>query len=453
MATHVLIVDDDYITRESLCTVLGNRGFLCRQAENGRIALEEIKEFEFDVVITDLEMPELNGMELMEQASVIRPRLSFILITAYASIETAIEALRKGAYDYLLKPLNLEDVAIKVRKLIEHKELVYENQVLRQEIHAQYDYNNIIGQSAAIKKIFGTINKVSDSESNVLISGKSGTGKELVARAIHYNSRHRSGRFVAVNCGAVTETLMESELFGHKKGSFTGAVADKEGLFKAAHRGTLFLDEIGEMSLSAQAKLLRAIETKTVLPVGSTQPESVHIRIIAATNRELIKEVEAGNFREDLFYRLNVIEINLPSLTERKDDIPLLVDHFIQKYNRQMNKRVTGVSRELLEQLVHRTWEGEVRELENFIERLMIFARGAELVLDEIPTGMFENQKVTVFNPQTDNLKSAVEQFEKQFITSQLEKFDHHRGKTAKALGIGEATLYRKMGQLGIDAG
>lgn len=449
MAIHILIVDDDDITRESLATVLETRGFVCTQAVNGQAALQELQARDYDVVITDIEMPKMNGLELLDAANQMLTKASFIFITAYASVQTAIEALRKGAYDYLLKPLNFKDVAIKVKKLIEHKELVHENQALRQEIHSQYKFSNIVGESPAIKQVFETIKRVSDSESNVLILGNSGTGKELVAKAIHYNSPHRLGRFVAVNTGAITETLIESELFGHKKGSFTGAVNDKEGLFKAADRGTLFLDEIGEMTLSAQTKLLRAIETGEITPVGDTKPVHVHTRIIAATNVDLERRVAEGKFRDDLFYRLDVIEIKLPSLKNRREDIPLLVRHFIQKYNKQMNKAVTSVQPQLMQALISREWKGEVRELENFIERLMIFATGTELTLEHLPPESIN--PIKTFDTRTSNLKSAVEDFERGLIAEQLASYDFHRGKTAKALGIGEATLYRKMKQLGID--
>ncbi len=447
MAQRVLIVEDDEITREILVSVLANRGFSCDQAMNGQQALEMMSALEYDVVVTDIAMPVMTGIELLEKSAEMDLRASFIIITAYASLETALEALRKGAYDYLLKPLNFEDVAIKVKKLLEHKELVLENQALRQEINAQYDFSNIIGKSPAIRKLFATIRKVADSDSHVLVSGNSGTGKELVAKAIHYNSPRRKGRFVAVNCGAITETLMESELFGHKRGSFTGAVADKEGLFKVAHNGSIFLDEISEMSLTGQAKLLRALENKEILPVGATTAFDVNSRIIAATNRNLWQEVEAGRFREDLYFRLNVIEIHLPSLQERTSDIPLLVNHFIQKYNRQMNRHVKGVAPEVLELLVHRTWKGEVRELENFIERLMIFARGEIIQPEDLPaeaSGWRQADAAT--------LKSAVDHFEREFIREQLVRCNFHRGKTAAALQIGEATLYRKMNELGLHA-
>ena len=450
MAIHILVVDDDDITRESLATVLNARGFDCSQAENGKTALAQLKEHEFDVVISDIEMPQMNGIELLQAANQLLSSASFIFITAHASVQTAIEALRKGAYDYLLKPLNFEDLAIKVQKLIEHKDLVKENQVLRHAVNAQYDFSNIIGESPAIRRVFDTIKKVSGSESNVLITGNSGTGKELVAKAIHYNSPHQRGHFIAVNCGAITETLIESELFGHKKGSFTGAVADKEGLFKAADRGSLFLDEIGELSLTAQTKLLRAIENQEITPVGGTQPVPVHTRIIAATNLDLERAVKEGRFREDLYYRLNVIEIKLPSLKERREDIPMLIRHFIQKYNRQMNKSITSVQPQLMQLLVSREWKGEVRELENFIERLMIFASGDELTMETLPPDSVNSVKKPRVREST-SLKKAMDEFERSYIIDQLVKNKYHRGKTAKSLGIGEATLYRKMNQLGIE--
>ncbi len=447
MAIQLLIVDDDDITRESLATVLQARGFSCSQAADGMEALEQLRQRDFDVVISDIEMPRMNGLELLAAANRSATQASFIFITAYASVQTAVEALRQGAFDYLLKPLNFEDLAIKVQKLIEHKELLRENQALRQEIHSQYDFSNIIGDSEAIRRVFETIKKVSDSESNVLITGKSGTGKELVARAIHYNSPHRLGRFVAVNCGAIPETLIESELFGHKKGAFTGAVADKEGLFRAANRGTLFLDEIGEMPLTAQTKLLRAVETQEFLPVGSSRPERVHVRIIAATNVDLRKRIAEGAFREDLYYRLNVIDIHLPSLAERREDIPLLVNHFIRKYNRQMNKSVTSVDPQLMQALMQREWKGEVRELENFVERLMIFAVGDRLTADLLPSEECPPAKRSLAGL---SLKDALAAYERDLILAELRRHGGRRSEAAQALGISEATLYRRLQQLGI---
>jgi DNA-binding NtrC family response regulator len=449
-ADRVLVVDDDDIVRETLSVILQNRGFSCSQAHDGEQALQMLSENDYDVVITDLEMPRLNGIELIERAGQLYNRTSFILITAYGSMETAIEALRKGASDYLIKPLNFEDVAIKVKKILEHRELILENRALRQEINSQYDFANIVGQSPAIKKVFETIRRVSDSDANVLISGNSGTGKELVAKALHYNSPRNKGRFVAINCGAITETLFESELYGHKRGSFTGAVANKDGLFKAADGGTLFLDEIGELALSSQAKLLRALETKEILPVGGTTLLAVDVRIIAATHRDLLQETQAGRFREDLYYRLAVIEINLPSLSERRDDIPLLVHHFINKYNKQMNRRVKGVESAVMQMLMQRAWKGQVRELENIIERLMIFADGEILSTKDLPQDLLVSGGNKPKLPDASTLKAAVVEFEREYIKDQLEKHNQHRGHTAKTLGISEATLYRKMSELGM---
>ncbi|HHM23728.1 MAG TPA: sigma-54-dependent Fis family transcriptional regulator [Bacteroidetes bacterium] len=452
MNEHILIIDDDEILRESLCAVLNNRGYRCSLAATGKQALQKILDDEFDVVLCDLELPDMSGIEVIEQASAINARLAFMIITAYASVETAIEALRKGAYDYMIKPLNFEDVALKISKLLEHKNLLLENQALRQEIHRQYDFSNIVGKSRAIRRVFEQIKMVSQTESNVLITGKSGTGKELVARAIHFNSPRRKGPFVAINCGAITESLVESELFGHKRGAFTGAVQDKDGFFKAANHGTLFLDEIGEIPLPAQVKLLRALEEKEIIPVGGTQPIHVDVRIIAATNRNLFEEVQAGRFREDLYYRLNIVEIVLPSLSERREDIPLLVNHFIQKYNRQMNKQIRGVEPKVNQILMNHSWRGEVRELENIIERAMIFCTGDVIKVEHLPPDLQKKEPAELSYPSQGRLKDVLRQFEREYILHQLRKNGFSRRKTARALGIGEATLYRKLNDLAIDA-
>ena len=451
MAYNILIADDDNITRKSLSVVLTNKGFACTEAENGQEALALLKQQEFDVVITDIEMPKMTGIDLLEKSNKLHNTPSFIFITAFASIETAIEALRKGAFDYMIKPVNFQDVAIRIQKLLDHKKIVHENVALRQEVNSQYHFSNFIGKSTAIKNVFKTIQQVADSESSILITGNSGTGKELVAKSIHYNSQHSKGRFVAINCGAITETLFESELFGHKKGAFTGAVNNKDGLFRVAHNGSLFLDEIAEMPLTLQAKLLRVLETREILPVGGTTTIKVHVRIIAATNCNLLDQLNKGLFREDLFYRLNVIEIKLPSLEERREDIPLLVDFFIKKYNRQMNKMVKDIGPQLKSFLVNRQWRGEVRELENFIERMMIFTAGDTLRLEDLPSSLLDVSKPVHNISDSVDLKIAVENFERQFIYNILSKNNFHRGKTAKALGIGEATLYRKMNQFQLE--
>lgn len=447
MNEKLLIVDDDEILRESLTAVLENRAFRITQAHDGLEGLDFISSKEFDLVISDIAMPNMDGIELMQKAMELNPKLPFIIITAHASIETAISALRKGAFDYLIKPINFEDVYLKIDKLLKHKEVVFENQILRQELNYQYNFNNIVGKSAAIQKVFHSIRQVSQTDSNVLITGKSGTGKELVARAIHFNSPRMKGRFVPINCAAISETLFESELFGHKKGAFTGAVSDKDGIFKVAGKGSLFLDEISEIPINIQAKLLRAIELKEVIPVGGVTPEKVDMRIIAATNRDLGEEVKKGTFREDLFYRLNIIHIKLPSLSERPEDIPLLVNHFIQNFRGQMNRPVKNADHEVMHILMSRHWQGEIRELQNVIERAMIFCQGETITVNDLPQEFVSGSHAPHPVNSGLTLKQAVEEFEKNYIAEELARHENHRGKTAKALGIGEATLYRKLGE------
>jgi transcriptional regulator with PAS, ATPase and Fis domain len=325
-----------------------------------------------------------------------------------------------------------------------------ENQILRQELNIQYRFDNIIGKSPAIQDVFEIIRQVSQTNSNVLITGKSGTGKELVARAIHFNSPRMKGRFVPLNCASVSETLFESELFGHKKGAFTGAISDTEGFFKAAEKGTLFLDEISEIPITIQAKLLRAIESKEIIPVGSNKPQKVDVRIIAASNRDLSEEVKKGNFREDLFYRLNIIHIKLPSLSERPEDIPLLVNHFIQSFRVQMNRKIRGVEPDVMQLLINRDWKGEIRELQNVIERAMIFCQGEMITLSDLPPEITADAKEDMLSAEL-SLREATERFEREFILRVLKKNNYHKGKTAKDLKIGEATLYRKLTALGIQ--
>jgi len=367
MSKKILVVDDEDIIRESISFILQKEGYTVDLAENGAIAYQKVQEVEYDLVISDIEMPEMKGIELLEKIVKLNLRTSVIMITAYGSLETAIRALRAGAGDYLLKPLDFDELTVKVARVFQLKELITENQVLKQELHRQYDFSNIIGKSKKMENIFRMIRAVSEAESTVLITGNSGTGKELVAKAIHFNSKRRHKPFIAVNCGAISETLIESELFGHKKGSFTGATYDKEGFIKAADEGTLFLDEVSEMPLNLQVKLLRVLQEREFIPVGHTAPVKIDVRFIASTNRNLLDEIEKGRFREDLYYRLNVIEIRLPSLSDRKDDIPLLAEHFLNIYRRQMNKSIRGFDHSAIRALMNHEWRGEVRELENVI--------------------------------------------------------------------------------------
>lgn len=449
MKANILIVDDEKTICETLAQVLSEEGYETETANNGREALEKVQESNFEVVITDLKMPELGGIELLEKIKLISPETSVIIITAYGSMESAIEALRLGAYDYIVKPLDFEDVTLRIKRLLQHRELVRENKLLREAVWEKYNFSNIIGESPPMKRVFRMIQKVAQTKGNVLITGKSGTGKELVARAIHYNSPRKGKPFVAINCGAIVDTLMESELFGHKKGAFTGAVQDKEGYFKAADGGTLFLDEVGEIPLHLQVKLLRAIETGEILPVGSSEPVKVDVRLIAATNRNLAEEVEKGNFREDLFYRLNVIEIKLPPLSERREDIPLLVNHFIQKYNRELNRHIQGVDNETMKVLLNYEWKGGIRELENVLERAIILADGNVITRKDLPPNLVKDVSYLRETPTT--LKLALAQFEKNHILKVLKETGGNKVHAAQLLGIGLSSLYRKLDEYNIE--
>jgi len=448
MATTVLIVDDEKAIRDSIQVVLEDEGYKTDTSSDGEDALLKIKENNFDVVITDIKMPNMDGIELLQQASKISPETFFIIMTAYASVKTAISAMREGAYDYLMKPIEFDDLLLRLKRLSKFKKLSIENKSLRQRVSAEPGFQNIIGNSNAIKKVFRLISQVAQTSSNVLITGKSGTGKELVAKAIHYNSKRRNEIFLPINCGAISENLIESELFGHKKGSFTGASDEKIGLFKVADGGTLFLDEIGDLPLNMQVKLLRAIEDKRFIPVGGIKPVSTDVRIIAATNQNLFKKSESGEFREDLYYRLNVIEISLPSLNERRDDIPLLVNYFVEKYCNQMGKKILGVDNDAMRALINHNWRGGVRELENIIERAVIFAPGDIIKIEDLSDYIKENVSTYGFPV---SLKESVKNFEREHIINVIKNNNYNKEETAKALEIGLSSLYRKMEELNIS--
>jgi two-component system response regulator PilR (NtrC family) len=447
MAARILIVDDEKAIRESLQIVLTEEGFEAEVVTDGLEALSKIEEGGYDLVITDLKMPRLNGMELLEKSSKISPDTFFIIMTAYASVDTAINALRNGAFDYLIKPVEFDDLIIRVKRLLDYKKLSVENIFLRQRISPAKDFHNIIGKSKPMKKIFDIISQVAPTNSNILISGKSGTGKELVAKAIHFNSLRKDKIFLPINCGAISENLIESELFGHRKGSFTGAVSDKDGLFKVADGGTLFLDEIGDLPLTLQVKLLRAIEDREFLPVGGTKAVKTNVRIIAASNQDIYEKTKIGEFREDLYYRLNVVEIKLPSLNERKEDIPLLVNHFIEKYCNEMGKPILGVNNEAMRKLISYNWRGGVRELENIIERAVIFAKEDKICIQDLTEnvrGSEENNEIP------ESLKEAVLAFERKHILNIIKKYNNDKEAVSSALNIGLSSLYRKMELLGI---
>jgi len=447
MSAKILVVDDEKSIRDSLNMVLSDEGYEVKSAADGAEALTLINDDNFDVIISDIKMPNVDGMELLDRSSKISPGTFYIIMTAYASVNTAVEALRHGAFDYLIKPVEFDDLLIRVKRLLDYKKLSLENKMLRQRTVEEGDFSHIIGKSEPMRKIFDLIKQVAPTNSNVLISGKSGTGKELVAKAIHNNSLRRNEIFLPINCGAISENLIESELFGHKKGSFTGATEEKQGLFKVADGGTLFLDEIGDLPLNLQVKLLRAIEDKKFLPVGGTKAIETNVRIIAATNQNLYEKTKKGEFREDLFYRLNVVEIKLPSLNERKDDIPLLVNHFIEKYCNEMGKKVLGVDNETMKVLMSHDWQGGVRELENVIERAVIFANNNVITVDNLADHI---RGESISHSYPDSLKEAIAGFEREHILSVIKKFDYNKEDAAKALKIGLSSLYRKMEELNI---
>ncbi len=449
MAHKILVVDDEEIIRQSLSFVLQKEGYEVDEAENGKAAYDKILENSFDVVITDLEMPSMKGIQLVEEIQKLNIQTAVIIITAYGSLETAIAALRNGASDYILKPIEFDEILIKVKKLLEIKNLLLENKILRKEIQRTYDYENFVGKSQVMKNIFDMIETVALTESTVLITGKSGTGKELVARALHYKSNRCNKAFIPVNCGAISENLIESELFGHKRGAFTGAISDKEGYFKAADGGTLFLDEISELPLNLQVKFLRVLQEREFTPVGATSPISVNIRFIASTNRDLKQEIKNGKFREDLYYRLNVIEINLPSLKEREEDIPLLADHFLNKYRKELNKNLKGIEPEAMRALINYEWKGEVRELENVIERAVIFAKGEFITIKDLPPTFRPTETLPNYF-KSGSLEDSVKSFERDYILRTLENNNFDKEKTAEILKVGLSTLYRKMKELDI---
>ncbi len=451
MNENILIVDDERDIRESLSAVLQSEGYLCTEAENGEIAVENLKASNYDIVITDIVMPKLDGMKLLEKTLQISPNTIVILMTAYASIETAVSALREGATDYLVKPIEFDEVIMRVKQLLKQKQIILENKFLKQQINKRFDFNNIIGKSESMQEIFSMIKQISTAPTNVLISGASGTGKELVARAIHNNSNRSDNPFIPVNCGAIAENLYESELFGYKKGSFTGANSDKEGLFKAANTGTIFLDEIGELPESVQVKLLRVLQEKEIRPVGSNSIIKIDVRILAATNKDLYNEVQEKRFREDLYYRLNVVEIKLPVLAERKEDIPILVDHFIRRFNEELGKSIKGVDNEVMRTFLQYEWKGNLRELENMIERSVLLCDSDYITIKFLPPFMQKNDgKQNNFNNLPDNLTEALEAVEKQHITRILKELNWNRNEAAQKMGIDTSTLYRKMVKLSI---
>jgi DNA-binding NtrC family response regulator len=445
----VLIAEDEGPTRESLAEVLREEGLTVTAVGDGKAAIEAIDRQSFDVVLTDLRMPEADGIAVLRHVREVAPQTFVLLVTAFASVETAVEALRQGAHDYILKPLLIEDVLAKIRRLLEYRQIYWQVQQLRREVESRYDFEQmIVGRNPAMQHLMSVIRKVAPTSSTVLVTGESGTGKEVVARAIHAMSHVRDKLFLPVNCGAIPENLLESQLFGHAKGSFTGAIAAQEGLFHRARGGTIFLDEIGDLPLNLQVKLLRAIEQKEILPLGTTTPLKVDVRILAATNQNLRTAVDEGKFREDLYYRLNVVGLEIPPLRERREDVPQLVDYLVRRHNVEMNKSYRGVDNATMRVLMSLPWKGNIRELDNVIEHAMILGDGEWITLADLPRSVpQENASALVVG---DNLRDAIRVYEKTHIEGVLQRAGHDKRLAAQQLGLSLSSLYRKVDELGI---
>jgi len=442
MNASILVVDDERAIQDSLAWCLRTDGHEVRTAEDGEEAMAIMASQHFDVVISDIIMPGVSGLDLLRKSRALHPRTLVVLITAYATVETAVEALREGACDYVLKPFKLDDLRSRVQRLLEYRATLQESAQFRGAVECAALDKTLFGESAAMRAVRAQVAKAGPASSNVLITGESGTGKELVARAVHAASPRSGQSFVPINCGAIPESLLESQLFGHVRGAFTSAVQSSAGLFAAADRGTVFLDEIGEMPIHLQVKLLRAIEEKQVWPVGSVKPVQIDIRIVASTNRDLAEEVEAGRFRGDLFYRLKVVQIALPPLRERREDIPMLVDHFIREFNQKFSRRVRGPDDDALRILVGCGWNGNVRELEHVIESAMILSEGEVLTVGDLPHD-FVGGPI----PQNDSLREVSRQSERRHITAVLAQTRFDKREAARILGISLASLYRKLGE------
>jgi len=445
----ILLVEDDEKMNQGLVYVLSKQGYAVISVDTGEKALEQIKGTGFDLVLSDLKLPGIDGSQLLRAAKQYDPDMMFIMITAYGTADTAVAAMKQGAEDYILKPFDMEELRLVIQKALEKRALFLRNIRLQRQLEKKYTFDNIVGTSEAMMGVFKTINFVKDANATVLIRGETGTGKELVARAIHYNSHKASKPYIPVNCAALNENLLASELFGHVKGAFTGAVSDKTGFFEAADQGTIFLDEIGDIGFGLQQALLRTLENREIQPVGSHETKNVSVRIIAATNKDIENMVEQGSFRKDLYYRLHVVIIDLPPLRERKGDIGLLAYHFLRQYGAANNKNITAISRAVLQKLEANPWPGNVRELENTIERATLFETSQKLTLDSLPLAVTR----TTADPEdvgVSNDTHTLEQLHKHHIQKILEKTHHNKTLASRLLGIDRSTLWRIMNRLNI---
>ena len=456
-STRVLILDDESTLRTALFRTLDRKGYNVVTSQT----IEEAKSYcladkIFDLAIVDVNLPDGDGLEFMTYLKTVYPAIQVIVLTGFATIESAVKATQMGAYHFLTKPFSIEELLSVTEKALDHKNLQQENIQLRQELTSKYGFSNIIGESDGLKNCLSLVERVADSDATILVTGESGTGKELIARAIHYNSPRAKGPFIAINCGAIPSELLESELFGHIKGAFTGAIANRAGRFELADEGTLFLDEIGDLDPSLQVKILRALQEKTFEPVGSTKTLSVNVRVITATNVDLDKAVLEGRFREDLYYRLNVIPIQIPALRERKTDVPLLLSHFLEKFNKNKSKKLTGFSQESLTSLMNYSWPGNIRELENLVERLSILKGSGEVIPADLPAkyksaaACFAETGIIDIPDAGLDFNTAVDQFENALILKALEKTGWNKNQASILLRLNRTTLVEKMKKKGL---
>lgn len=441
----ILVIDDEKSQRDILQVILQSQGYEVESAGNGSEALRLFEQGAFDLVLSDLKMPDNDGLLILDRLLKAQPSACVIIMTAHGSIDSAVEAIKKGAFDYLTKPLDREELLISVARAFEKISLVHQNKMLQEQLSERFGFSNIIGNHAKMQEIFKTIDKVAKSAATILILGESGTGKELVARAVHFNSLRKDKPFLAINCAAIPETLIESELFGYERGAFTGAVGRGIGLFEAADEGTLFLDEIGDLSMTMQAKILRTIQQREVRRVGGREEIKIDVRVIAATNKDLKLEIQEGKFRDDLFYRLNVISIYLPSLADRATDIPALTDHFIEKYNGRTQKKIKGISRQALRLFLDYPWPGNVRQLESAIERAVLLCEGDTIEVEDLPQEIrlkpFSADRIDFDIPPGFSL----EEFEKGLLLKAMEKSNGIIAKASKLLGISYRTLQYRL--------
>lgn len=441
----IMVVDDDVAHRIMLKKLIGSWGYDITEAEDGSVAIEKVRNRAFDLVLMDIRMLNVSGIEALEQIKIINPTIPVIIMTAYASVETAVNALKKGAYDYLTKPLDFDELKIAIARATEHTRLKKENEDLKERLGERFDRQSIIGQSPAMARLLDTVSQVASTEATVLITGESGTGKEMIANAIHYNSQRRSAPFIKINCAALTETLLESELFGHEKGAFTGADRRREGKFRQADGGSLFLDEVSEMSKAMQVKLLRVLQERELTRVGGAEVLKINVRVITASNKDLKNEIAIGNFREDLFYRLNVVALHVPPLRERREDIPLLTQHFLNLFAQKNSKNTKGFTPQAMDKLLKYNWPGNIRELMNAVERAVVLSRTEYLDADDLSLLMADNAACDEIDQNSLSKNVPLEEIEKRTILEALNSAGGNKSEAARRLGITRKTLRSKL--------